>query len=296
VTDDAAIANLTAQINKIQQAVAAQQPDPALASKLASLEATTKSLSDSLNALNGKVDQTASAAQGAQAQAKASADAASTTAKAAAQGGASRGDLDTLTSRVAALESAVKSLSDSVSHQAAGGGADDGAARMVVVAEALRAAVERGTPFQTELAAAKALGADQKTVAPLEPFAAAGVPTAAALSRELATLTPALTEATEPKQSQSTFLDRIETSAQQLVKSTPINAPAGDDPRAVALRISVDATHNDIDAALADIAKLPDAAKSTTASWVQKVQARNAALAASRLLTANALAALSKPQ
>jgi len=293
--NDAAIADLTAQINEIQSGLAAQQPDPALVSRLASVEATTKSLDDSLSTLSSRIDQAATVAQGAQAQAKTAADAADT-AKTVAQGRIARGDLDALTSRVAALESIVKSLSDTVSHQAEGGGADDGAARLIAVAEALGTAVGRGTPFQAELAAAKSLGADQTTIASLDPFADSGVPSAAVLARELATLAPALTEAVEPKQTQSTFLDRIEINAQRLVRSTPLDAPAGDDPRSVAMRISFDASRGDIDAALADIAKLPDAAKAIVASWVQKAQARNAAVAASLKLTANALAALSKPQ
>jgi hypothetical protein len=290
--DNAAVADLTTKLNDIQGTLAAQKPDPALVSRLASVEATTKSLGDSLNALTGRVDQAATAAQGAQAQAKTAAD----TAKSATQGGVNRSDLDTLTGRITALESAVKSLSDSVSHQAAGGGADDGAARLMAVTEALRTAVERGTPFTAELAAVKSLGADQTTIAPLAPFAASGVPSAATLAQELAALTPALTEAAEPKQTQNTFIDRIEVNAQRLVRFTPIDAPAGDDPRSVATRINIDASHDDIDAALADIAKLPDAAKAVVASWVQKAQARNAAIATSRQLTLNALAVLSKPQ
>jgi hypothetical protein len=293
--NDAAIADLTAQINKIQSTLTTQKPDSALVSRLAAVEATTTSLGDSLNTLTSRVDQATTAAQGAQAQAKSAADVAGA-AKTSAQGGIARSDIDALISRIAALESTVKSLSDSVSHQAAGGGADDGAARLVAVAEGLRTAVERGTPFQTELAAAKSLGADQTTLTPLEPFAASGVPSATALARELASLAPALFEAVEPKQTQSTFLDRIEVNAQRLVRSTPLDAPAGDDPRSVAMRISFEASHGDIDAALADIAKLPDAAKTIAAPWVQKAQARNAAIAASLKLTANALAALSKPQ
>jgi hypothetical protein len=290
--DNTAVADLTTKLNTIQGALASQKPDPALISRLASVEATTKSLGDSLNALNGRVDQAATAAQGAQAQAKTAAD----TAKTATQGGVNRSDLDALTGRIAALESAVKSLSDSVSHQAAGGGADDGAARLMAVTQALRTAVERGTPFTAELAAVKSLGADQTTIVPLASFVASGVPSAATLGHELATLTPALTEAVEPKQTQNTFLDRIEVNAQRLVRFTPIDAPAGDDPQSVAMRINIDASHDDIDAALADIAKLPDAAKAVVASWVQKAQARNAAIATSRQLTLNALAALSKPQ
>jgi hypothetical protein len=295
--DNTAIADLTAKLNTIQGALAAQKPDPALASQIASVAATTKSLGDSLNALTGRVDQAATAAQSAQAQAKTAAD----TAKTATQGGLSHSDLDALTGRVAALESAVKSLSDSVSHQAASGGADDGAARLMAATEVLRGSVERGTPFQAELAAVKSLGADPTTIAPLAPFAASGLPSAATLAHELAALTPALTEAVEPKQTQNTFLDRIEVNAQRLVQMSPIDAPAGDDPRSVATRIGIDATHidatdGDINAALADIAKLPDAAKVVVASWIQKAQARNKAIAASYQLTTNALAALSKPQ
>ena len=295
--NDAAVADLTAKLNTIQDALAAQKPDPALVSRLASLEATTKSLGDSLNALNGRVAQATAAAQGAQAEAKAAADAA----KSATQDSVSRDDLDALTGRVTALESTVKSLSDSVSHQAVSGGADDGAARLMAATEALRGAVERGAPFTAELAAVKSLGADQTTIAPLAPFAASGVPSAATLAHEIATLTPALTEAAEPKQTQNTFLDRIEVNAQRLVRVTPVDVPAGDDPRSVAARIGIDAsridaTDGDINAALADIAKLPDAAKAVVASWVQKAQARNAAIAASLKLTTNALAALSKPQ
>jgi hypothetical protein len=41
---------------------------------------------------------------------------------------------------------------------------------------------------------------------------------------------------------------------------------------------------------------LPDAAKAIAAPWVQKAQARNAAIAASLKLTTNALATLGKPQ
>jgi len=141
----------------------------------------------------------------------------------------------------------------------------------------------------------KSLGADQSTTAPLEPFAAAGVPAARALAHELASLTPALQQAAVPAASNSSFLDRLENNAQRLVRITPVDAPPGDDAASVVTRVNVDAAHADIAAALADIAKLPDAAKPLAAAWVEKAQARNAAIAASKKLAADALAALSKP-
>ena len=298
-TNSAAIAEISARLSKIEGAIATQQKpvpppqtDPALASRLAAAEAATKSQSDSLAALTRRVDDVAAGAQNALAQAK-SASTAADAAKSAAQADVARSDLDALAARIATLESTVKTLADGLKHETAG--ADDRAARLTVAAEALSATVERGAPYQAELAAAKSLGADPNATAPLEPFAAAGVPGVRPLAHELASLIPALRQAAEPASSDSSFLSRLESNAQHLVRITPVDAPPGDDPSSVVTRISVDAAHADIAAALADIAKLPDAAKPLAAAWVEKAQARNAAIAASRKLAADALAALSKP-
>jgi hypothetical protein len=296
--NNTAIAEISARLNKIEGAIATQkpspppQPDPALVSRLAAAEAATKSLSDSLAALTRRTDDVAAAAQTALAQAK-NASTAADAAKSAVQTNVTRSDLDALAARIAPLESTVKTLADDLKHETAT--ADDRAVRLTVATEALRATVERGTPYLAELAAAKSLGADPSATAPLEPFAKAGVPRAAALARELASLTPALQQAAEPATSNSSFLGRLENNARRLVVITPVDAPPGDDPASVVTRIDVDAAHADIAAALADIAKLPDAAKPLAAAWVEKAQARNAAIAASQKLAADALAALSSP-
>jgi len=297
--NSAVIAEISARLNKIEGALSAQQqpapprqPDPALVSRLAAAEAATKSLSDSLAALTRRADDAAVAAQNALAQAN-SASTAADAAKSAAQTSVARSDLDALAARIAPLESTVKTLADDIKHETAT--ADDRAARLTVAAEALRATVERGAPYPAELAATKSLGADPSATAPLDAFAASGVPGAAALGRDLAGLVPALQQAAEPAASNSSFLSRLESNARRLVQITPVDAPQGDDPASVVMRIDVDAAHADIAAALADIAKLPDAAKPLAAAWVDKAQARNAAIAAGRKLAADALAALSKP-
>jgi hypothetical protein len=140
-----------------------------------------------------------------------------------------------------------------------------------------------------------ALGADQNATTPLEALAATGVPSAAALARELAALTPALERATATASGATTFLGRLEANAQQLVRVTPVDAPPSNDPAAVVIRIKIDAAHRDIAAALSDIAALPDAAKTLTSDWANKAEARNAAIAASQRIAADALAAFSKP-
>jgi hypothetical protein len=298
--DSQATAEISARLKQIESAIQAlqqgRQPDQTLGPRIAAADAATRAQAESLAALARRVDDVAASAQTALAQAKAATAAASSAADAAknaTQSSVSPGDIEALTGRVAALESAMKSLSDTMARPTSS--ADDGAARLTIASEALRAAVERGAPFQAELTAVKSLGIDQNAVAPLEPFAAAGVPRASALAQELAALIPALQQAAAPASSDGSFLGRLESHAQALVRVTPINAPAGDDAAAVVARIDGDAAHADIAAALADIAKLPPAAQSLAAAWVQKAQARDTAIAAARHIAADALAALGKP-
>ena len=168
--------------------------------------------------------------------------------------------------------------------------ADDRAARAAVAAEALRAVVERGAPYTAELATVKSLGADQTALAALEPFAAGGVPTATELAHELSQLTPSLQQASGAPSSGGSFLGRLENNAKKLVRITPVDAPAGEEPSAVVARLDADAARADIAAALADIARLPQSAKTLAEPWVAKANARAAAIAASRRIAADALA------
>ncbi len=307
--------DIAARLDKIERTVQAQQQElqhqqlqrqepaaipPALGNRLAAADAQAKSLADQLAALNRRIDDVAAASQKAAKEAGDAA-AAADAAKQAAQeaksdaqkNGLQQSDIDPLASRLTALESAVKTLSDNAAHPSAASA--DTAARLTVAAEALRAAVERGAPFQAELAAVQSLGADQSAVAPLVPFAASGVPSAVSLSRELAVLIPALQQTVLTTPGETTLLGRLEANAQKLVRVTPVDAPAGTDPSTLIGRIALDAARADIEAALTDVAALPDAARPLTADWVAKAQARDTAVAASRQISADALAALTKP-
>jgi hypothetical protein len=302
----ASIATISARLDTIEAELHAQQPQAGLSARLtaaeaatksldarlAAAQAATKSLGDSLAALTSHVDQVATAAQGALAQANAASSAADA-AKNSAQSSVSHAELDALAGRMTALEGAMKTLSADVTRQASS--MDDRAARLTVAADALDAAVERGVPYQAELAAVKALGVDHAATVPLESSTATGVPSASELAHELSLLEPALTKAAGGASADNSYLGRLEARAQTLVHVTPINAPRGDQAGDLVARITAAAARADIDAALADIATLPDAAKSIAAPWVKKAEARNAALAASRRIAAGALAALSAP-
>jgi hypothetical protein len=289
-------ADVTAWLDKIGRAIEAQRSDSALGSRIAELAAQTKALADNFAALTRRVDETAAASQSAAKQADTAlntAEAAKSASEAASKVQVRREDVDALASRIMALESAVKGLA-AVTAPLTSSGAEDRAARMTIAAEALRVAVERGAPYQNELSALKAIGVDANKTEALEPFAGSGVPSAAMLARELETLKPALQDASEPHSGETTFVERLKSNAQKLVRITPLNAPPGNDPQDVVDRIQRDTAHADIGAALADINALPDAAKPLAAAFSKKAAAREAALAESRQIAAEALAALAQ--
>jgi hypothetical protein len=288
---------ISARLDRIEQALQGPpRTDAALAGRVAGAEAQAKALGDSVAALTRRVDDLAVAAKTALAEA----DAAKNAAPSAAQSAVQRSDIEAVESRVAALQTAMKSLDADLARRTSSSNADDRVMRLAIAAEALRATVERGAPFAAELAAVKALGADPKTIAPLEPFAAQGLISTAELGRELTALTPALSHAIEPASGNTTsLLATLESRAQKLVRITPVGTaapPAGDDVAALIGRLNADAARGDIDAALAEIAKLPDEARASAQGWADKAGARQAALAQSRRIAAEALAALAKPE
>ena len=131
-------------------------------------------------------------------------------------------------------------------------------------------------------------------LAPLAPFAAAGVPSAAVLARELGALAPALRETTGGGARETGVFDRLAANAERLVRVRPLEGAAGSDPAAVVTRIEAKAREADIAGALAELAALPPEQRAPAQAWIAKAQARTAALAASRRLAAASLAGLGK--
>ena len=169
----------------------------------------------------------------------------------------------------------------------------DRAGRLAFVAMALRSAVERGEPFAQELAAAKPLVPDASALAPLEPFAATGVPRAAALARELSQLTGPMLSAAGSAPRDGGILDRLQQNAERLVRIRPINEAPGDDAATVMARAEAKAAHGDIAGALAELAQLPArGARARARPGSNGAEAQVAALAAARKLADDAVGAL----
>jgi hypothetical protein len=172
---------------------------------------------------------------------------------------------------------------------------DDALLRRVVVASMLDASVRHGDAYAETLAAAKSTADHPETLKPLDRFAAAGVPGDAGLSRELLTLVPKLSPPTKENDTASSgFVDRLQAGAARLVRIERTD-PTGNDRNAIVARVTAAALRNDPATAHRELNALAPADRATVQSWIDKLDARDAALGASRQFTADAMAALAKP-
>jgi hypothetical protein len=298
---------LEARVAKLESAPGAPPAaDRGLSDRIAALE---QRVTEGLAAVQSTVAQSQAAAAATQQAAAARADAAESAmatlaaAQKAAAGKADaaeaaaaavRKDVDSLSGRMAALEQSAKALDQRLSGFAKVA-ASDRAVRLGLAALELRMAVDRGLPFTAELGAVKELAPDQHGLDALEPFVQTGVPSTAALAQELSKLGPAIGKAVRPAEHDGGLLAQLEERAGRLVQIRPVNAQPGDDPGAVVARAEAAAARGDISGAVGSLDRLPDEVRAPAAGWIKTAQAREAAMAAARQLSASAMAALGAP-
>ncbi|TXH84784.1 MAG: hypothetical protein E6Q77_01970 [Rhizobium sp.] len=171
---------------------------------------------------------------------------------------------------------------------------EDPAVRRMAAATALDAAVRQGEPYAAALAAVRSAGGDSDLLKPLDAFAASGVPTARALSRELLPLLPKLAPKPEPQPAPSGMVERLQQSAAKLVRIQRTDAAASGNAGILARTTSA-AQRDDVAEAKRELLQLSAPDRAPVQAWLAKADAREAALAASRQFTSETIAALSKP-
>lgn len=289
----AAIDDLTARIAGLESKAA--KPATAMADPTAA--ARVESLEKSLAALRGEL--AATRAQGEKLAA------AVNDTKAAPRNGAPSPDLSGINDRIAKIEGAVRAQTAEIAQQgskiadtkaADAKPADDVALRRVVAASLLDVLVRTGDPYQPALAAAKSLAPNADALKPLDDFAAKGVPSAARLSGELLTLVPKLSPSAQPDNATtgSGIVERLQAGAAKLVRIERTDT-VGNDRGAVVARATKAALRNDANEARRELMTLAPADRADAQPWLDKADARDAALAASRQFAADAMAAFAKP-
>jgi hypothetical protein len=218
--------------------------------------------------------------------------------------GAVAPDLSAVDERIAKIESLVRTQGAEIAQQGSkiadaratdGKPADDMPLRRVVAAALLDVLVRIGDPFPAALATAKALTPNPDALKPLDQFAAKGVPNPARLSTELLTLLPKLLPAQQDNATTgSGVLGRLQAGAAKLVTIERTDT-VGNDRGAVVARATAAALRNDFNEARRELNKLEPADRAAAQAWLEKADARDAALAASRQFAADAMAVLAKP-
>jgi hypothetical protein len=258
---------------------AASAPDPAATSRIEALEKSLASLRAELAALRAQSEKLAAAVNDVK--------------SAPRESSSPPVDLSAINERIAQVERAIRAQTAEVAQENAKP-VDDVPLRRVVAAALLDVSVRQGDPYAAALAAAKSLADNPDALKPLDGFAASGVPSANALTRELLTLVPKLSPpAPENSATGSGIVDRLQAGAAKLVRIERTDT-AGNDRGAVVARVTAAALRNDLAEARRELKSLAPADRAAAQAWLDKADARDAALAASRQFATEAMAALAK--
>ena len=278
----AAIDDLAARV----AAVESKAGKPAMAAVDPAAAARVEGLEKSIAALRGEL-----AGQRAQSEKLA---AAVNDARSAPRESAAAVDLSAINERIAGIERAARAQGAATAREDAKP-VDDLPLRRIVAAALLDVLVRVGDPYPAALTAAKSLADNSEALKPLDGFAASGVPSAAVLSRELLTLVPKLSPPLPENSTTGTgLIDRLQAGAAKLVRIERTDG-VGTDRGAVVARVTAAALRNDFGEARRELKTLAPADRAAAQAWLEKADARDAALAASRQFAADAMAALAKP-
>ncbi|MCR4267229.1 COG4223 family protein [Nitratireductor sp. ZSWI3] len=265
---DGRVSELGAQLSALQEAVSSGSAGEgagleALAARVATLE--EREGASGQGAANEAVSRQVSELQAGADKITAAADAAARSASDNAAAIADlRGEVDALKAR---LEE--------------GGGASQVA--QVIAATALKSAVERGASFSNELETYAAIASPGavEALAPLRPYAEAGLPSRAALAIEAPKAASRIVAATDRAAAgDGGIIDNLLASARSLVVVRPVGEVEGSEPSAIAARMEAAVIANDYGKALAEYASLPEAGKEAAADFARKLEARQAVDAA----------------
>jgi hypothetical protein len=289
---NAAIDGLTARIAGLESKSGKAVADPAAAARTEALEKSLAALRTELAATRAQGEKLASAINDVKAAPR-------------ADGAAASPDLTAIDERIAKVESLMRAQSAEIAQQgskiadakaADAKPADDMPLRRVVAAALLDVLVRVGDPYPAALSTAKALASNPDALKPLDQFADKGVPNAGRLSTELLALVPKLQPVAQQNNATTGagIVERLQAGAAKLVKIERTDT-VGNDRGAVVARITAAALRNDSNEARRELKALEPADRAAAQGWLEKADARDAALAASRQFAADAMAVLAKP-
>ncbi|MBR0711331.1 COG4223 family protein [Bradyrhizobium liaoningense] len=276
----ATVDTLSGRVAAVEAKAGKPVADPAVAARIDALEKSASALRSDIANLRAQSDKTASALNDSKSAPRPAAP-----------------DIAALTDRIAQLERASKTERAELAQQgekiADAKAIDDKPLRFVVAAALLDVAVRHGDPYQSQLSTARSLAAKPDMLKPLDVFASSGIPTPVALSRELLNIVPKLSPPAEAPAANAGIVERLQAGASKLVRIERTDG-VGNDRGAIVARVTAAALRNDFVEARRELKTLPEADRAPAQAWLDKTDARDAALAASRKFADDAMADLAK--
>ena len=306
--EGAAVASLKAEIDGLKQQVAGLGDGSAAAgveelrkalgdsnTAVGTLSATVETLSADLAALKNTVESGGAGGDAAAAQLAPRLDALEAAVAELRQGGggAASADLAQLTGRLDTIEKSVnaagaqtvdaegriavleKSLADIAAKVEAQ--ADQPRIALAIAASALKAAVDRGGPFASEVETFAAVAPDSPELAELRELAKEGVPARAELLAAAPNAAIAMIGAGRTVDENAGFFERLLASAESLIKVRPIGVVEGEGVDAVVARMEAALKAGDLSKALAEYETLPEAPKAAGAAFAEQIRLRQKA-------------------
>ena len=151
---------------------------------------------------------------------------------------------------------------------------DDIEVARAIASAALKAAIDRGGPFLTELDTLSKVTPDDPAIASLQSFAATGVPSRSELMQKFPDVANAMLSAINQPDPNQGIMERLTESAFSLVKVRPVGNIEGETPEAQIARMENKLRNGDLQGAALEWNGLPDAAKTTSADYKKSLDAR----------------------
>ena len=174
--------------------------------------------------------------------------------------------------RLSSLEQSLTQLTGKVEEAA-----EAPSTALIVAASSLKAAIDRGTPFLTELETYATLNPDAPQIAELRNLAASGVPTRTAIAAEADAAANAMIAAARPVDPNAGVLDRLASSAMGLVQVRPVGMVEGAGVPETTARIEAAVQAGDYARAITEVETLPGQAQAAGATFIERLKARMAA-------------------
>ncbi|WP_312361364.1 COG4223 family protein [Agrobacterium sp.] len=151
---------------------------------------------------------------------------------------------------------------------------DDIEVARAIASAALKAAIDRGGPFLTELDTLSKVTPDDPAIASLQSFAATGVPSRSELMQKFPDVANAMLSAINQPDPNQGIMERLTESAFSLVKVRPVGNIEGETPDAMIARMENKLRNGDLQGAALEWNGLPEAAKTASADYKKSLDAR----------------------